>query len=298
MNPEKGFQDCPILGIGLGLRHPLLEETLAATEIIDWLEITPENYMGKGGRSRQIIEQAQELYPLVSHGVSMSIGSTDPWDEEYLTQLKKLFQKIDPPWFSDHLCYSGISGSYFNDLIPMPRTREAVAHTVKRIQQVKQTFDRPYLIENISYYVDYPQDDLPEYGFLSEIAEKSDCGLLLDVNNVFVNSQNQGFDPYKFLSNIPLERVVQIHIAGHTRYPEGIVDTHGDSVCDGVWELLEWVMKRANPCGILLERDLNLPPFEELRQELIKIRGIRDAVRANQQTQKPDHNTQEPLKCN
>jgi uncharacterized protein len=270
---QEGFKGCPILGVGLGLRHPLLDETLAASDLIDWLEFTPENYMGKGGRSHHVLDQALEIYPLVSHGVSLSIGSIDPWDELYLQQLEKLFEKVNPPWFSDHLCYSGVDGSYFNDLIPIPRTQDAVDHLVNRIRFIQNKFNRPFLIENISYYLEYPQNELDDASFLAEILEKSDCGLLLDVNNVYVNAQNKGFDPIGYLQKLPLERVVQLHIAGHTHYPEGIVDTHGNPVCDDVWDLLEWTLAHSTPCGVLLERDLNIPPFEELEAELIKIKS-------------------------
>jgi uncharacterized protein len=278
MSQTTGFQGCPILGVGLGLRGPLLEETLAATDTLDWVEVAPENYMGKGGVSWQNLERSLAMYPMISHGVTTSLGSVDPWDEDYLFQLKKLFQTMQPVWFSDHLCYGGINGSYFNDLIPLPRTQEAIDHTVKRIRFIKETFDRPFLIENISFYLEYPENELPEYAFLSEILEKSDCGLLLDVNNVYVNSLNYGWDAREFLQKIPLERVVQIHVAGHDSFPEGLVDTHGSAVCEGVWDLLEWTMQRCNPCGVMVERDQKFPPFEELLQEVVRIRGIWNAT--------------------
>lgn len=275
----KGFQDCPVLGVGFGLRRPLLEETLAAKGLINWMEIIPENHMGKGGSSWDNLERSAELYPIVTHGVTMSLGSVDPWDEAYLTELKKLFTVIDAPWFSDHLCYGGIHGAYFNDLIPIPRTQEAVDHTIKRIKFIKETFERPYLIENISFYLEYTQNQMPDHEFMTRIAEGSDCGLLLDVNNIYVNSLNHHFDPVEdFLKHIPLERVVQIHVAGHTEFPDGIVDTHGEAVCDGVWDLLEWVMKRCNPCGVLLERDQNYPSFTEIKAELTRIQSIWNAT--------------------
>ena len=281
-----GFMGCPVLGVGLGLRQSLLKGIWAATDILDWLEITPENYMGKGGRSIQTLEQAQAVYPLVSHGVNLSIGGTDAWDEGYLDSLKQLFKTVQPPWFSDHLCFSTQGNNYFNDLIPLPRTKEAVQHVVKRIQFIQNTFEQPFLIENISYYVNAPNSELPEHGFLTDILEQSNCGLLLDVNNVYVNAQNHGWDAKTFLSQIPLERVVQIHVAGHKHYPEAIVDTHGSSVCDDVWELLAWVLERTKPCGVMLERDLNIPPFEELRPELLKIRELWDTTQGAPQTHK------------
>jgi uncharacterized protein (UPF0276 family) len=281
----KGFKGLPVLGVGLGLRHPLLSETLKATDLIDWLEITPENYMGKGGRSRHYLEQAQDVYPLIPHGVSLSIGSVDPWDEDYLKHFKTLLKRIEPAWFSDHLCFSGVQGRYFNDLLPLPRTREAVDHVVKRIQFVQNRFERPFLIENISFYVDYPHNELTEAQFVSEILEQADCGLLLDVNNVFVNGHNRKENPMDFLQNIPLERVVQLHVAGHTHYPEGIVDTHGNPICTEVWDLLRWTLENSNPCGVLLERDLNLPEFEALAEELAQIHQIWDSTQMKIQTQ-------------
>ena len=274
------FKHCPVLGVGLGLRSSLLEDTLAATDLLDWLEITPENYMGRGGSSQRQLERIKAAYPLVSHGVSLSIGSVDRWDEHYLTALEALFETINPPWFSDHLCFSGIQGRYFNDLMPLPRTWEAVAHCVQRIRAIQERFERPFLVENISYYLDYPDSELSEVQFLGEILEQSDCGLLLDVNNLYVNHVNrpgQGdLEPHSFLAALPLERVVQIHVAGHNYYPEGGIDTHGSPVRDNVWELLDWTLSRCNPCGIMLERDLDIPPFAELTPELRKLRQLWD----------------------
>jgi uncharacterized protein (UPF0276 family) len=271
------------LGVGLGLRGEIFEETLAASKQIDWLEITPENYMGRGGLAQERLTRAQSAYPLVSHGVTLSLGSVDPFDEAYLKQLELLFQQINPPWFSDHLCFSGVDGTYSNDLLPLPRTAEAVNHVVKRIRYIQDRFARPVLIENISYYLDYPGQEMSEAQFLSEILEQSDCGLLLDVNNVYVNAQNHHGDATEFLSALPLERVVQLHVAGHNHYPEGIIDTHGAAVCPEVWALLTWVLQRCKPLGVLLERDLDIPPFAELLDELQQIRAIWDA------TQRPAH---------
>ncbi len=267
-----GFQGTPILGVGLGLRDCLLQETLDATDILDWLEITPENYMGKGGLSRQRLEKAMAIYPLVSHGVSLSIGSTDPWDTLYLEQLKALFEVIKPPWFSDHLTFSGINGMYFNDLIPMPRTQESVNHVAQRVKYLQDTFQIPVLIENPSFYVDYPENEMPDEVYLAQILEQADCGLLLDVNNVFVNATNHGWDARAYFDALPLNRVVQIHTAGHTEYPEGLVDTHGAPVKEAVWDLLDYVLQRCQPSGVMLERDLNIPPFSELRPEIERIK--------------------------
>lgn len=267
-----GFQGCPVLGIGLGLRRPLLEETLAATGLIDWLEFTPENFMGRGGQARRMLERVNAQYPLVSHGVSLSIGSLDPLNPAYLDDLEELFTWINPPWFSDHLCFSSIDGRYFNDLMPLPRTQEAVDHVAGRLKTLQDRFQRPVLIENISQYMNAPDDALSDADFISAILEQADCGLLLDVNNVYVNSRNHHFDPLAFLGNIPLERVVQIHVAGHHEFPEGLVDTHGAPVVDPVWDLLRWTLQRCRPCGVMLERDTSLPAFEALIPELLQIR--------------------------
>jgi uncharacterized protein (UPF0276 family) len=273
----------------LGLRRPLLEETLNATNLIDWLEFTPENFMGRGGKSRQILQQAKEKFPLISHGVSLSLGSLDPLSDAYLAELESLFADTNPAWFSDHLSFSSINGHYFNDLIPLPRTMETVRHVSDRIRAVQDRIQRPMLFENISQYMNAPSDAMTDAEFVAAIAERADCGLLLDVNNVYVNSQNHQFDPLDFLRHIPLERVVQIHVAGHHEFPEGLVDTHGAPVIDPVWDLLEWVLQRCKPCGVMLERDTDLPEFEELIPELQRIR------RLWQKTGQPDIRTEREL---
>jgi uncharacterized protein (UPF0276 family) len=268
------FKNCPTLGVGLGLRSEIFEETLAATDAIDWVEMTPENYMGRGGQALKRIEQVQTLYPIASHGVTMSVGSLDSPDEEYLSDLEALFAHINPPWFSDHLCFSGFGGSYSNDLLPLPFTKEAVQHVTARIRLLQDRFERPFLLENISYYLHQPQHEMPETVFFTEILERADCGLLLDVNNVYVNAQNHRFDAKDFLAKLPLERVVQLHVAGHNHYPDGIIDTHGEAVCPDVWELTRWTLEHCKPAAVLLERDLNIPPFEELLLELHRLRQL------------------------
>ena len=268
------LRTCPVLGVGLGLRRPLLEDTLAASDAIDWLEFTPENFMGRGGKAKQMLVRAHAAYPLVSHGVSLSLGSVDLLNEQYLRDLEELFAWVDPPWFSDHLCFSSVNGHYFNDLMPLPRTMEAVRHVVQRIQALQDHFQRPFLIENISQYMQPPGDEMSDAEFITRIVETADCGLLLDVNNVYVNSFNHQFDAIDFLRQIPLERVVQIHVAGHHHFPEGLVDTHGAPVKDAVWELLRWVMARSRPGGVMLERDTEIPPLADLLPELDMIRHI------------------------
>lgn len=271
-----GFQNCPILGVGLGFRKELVQETLAATDLLDWLEFTPENYMGPPSRALDDLKKAHSLFPLVSHGVSMSIGSVDSFNEAYLQNLEALFGIVNPPWFSDHLCFSSINETYFHDLIPLPRTKEAVSHMAGRIQYLQDRFQRPVLVENVSYYVKYPQDELSDAQFFADVLETADCGMLLDVNNVYVNSVNHQFDPRPYIEALPLERVVQIHVAGHHEFPEGLVDTHGNAVKEDVWSLLEWTMSRCKPCGVMIERDTSIPSFETLVPEIQRLREIWD----------------------
>ncbi len=280
---KTGFQHCPVLGVGLGLRTKLHRQTLAATDLLDWVEITPENYMGKGGRSRQRLNEAKGVYPLVPHGVTCSIGSTDPWDESYIKDLKQLTTEIKAPWFSDHLCFSGVDGVYFNDLIPLPRTQETVKHLAGRIKFLQDELQIPILVENISYYVEYPQNQMPDDEFTAAVVEAADCGLLLDVNNVYVNSQNHGWDAKQVFKNLPLDRVVQIHVAGHDEFSDNdntqfLVDTHGAEIKEDVWTLLDWVLSQpnCNPCGVMVERDNNIPACEDLLPEVKRLRQLWD----------------------
>jgi len=264
-----------MLGVGLGLRRSIFDETMMHRQDIDWLEIVPENHMGKGGGSQEMLEIAMEKgFPIISHGVNLSIGSTDPFNEIYLSELKALFKLIQPAWFSDHLCFSSVGGIYLNDLVPLPFTKEAVDHVVKRIKEIQSQFDIPFLIENVSYYVAFGDEEMTEAQFLAEIAERADCGLLLDVNNIYVNAQNHGYSSEDFLNNIPLERTVQIHIAGHLKQERLIVDTHGSEVCNEVFDILKTVLNRVPVKAILLERDNNIPDISELLAEIKQIRQI------------------------
>lgn len=271
----KSISQLEDLGVGIGLRNALFEETLEAREQIDWLEIVPENYMGKGGFHLDSLRQCMAHgFRLISHGVGLSIGSVDDLDAEYLRQLKVLFQVIGPPWFSDHLCFSSVDNVHLHDLLPLPFTWEAVDHVVSRIRQIQQAFDIPFLIENVSYYTQFSHQEMTEAQFISEILEQADCGLLLDVNNVYVNAQNHQEDPIAFLDQIPIERTVQIHIAGHYRDEHLVIDTHGEPVCLQVFDLLANVLNRTTVKGILLERDTNIPPMSEILEEISQIRLI------------------------
>ncbi len=268
----------PVLGIGLGLRRELAADTFEHPDRIDWLEFVPENYMGLGGRSRDVLEQALERFPLISHGVNLSIGSTDDLNADYLKSIKALLDSVDCAWWSDHLCFTSVDGVYTHDLLPVPFCREAVDHIVERVKRVQDHVGRPFLLENISFYMYMPGCELSEAQFISEILEKADCGLLLDVNNVYVNSVNLGFDPIEHLRQLPLERTVQIHVAGHKRGQEMLIDTHGAAIIQPVYELLEHVLGRTNVNAVMVERDQNFPEFAEVLEELDSIRAIAKRV--------------------
>jgi len=268
----------PNLGIGLGLRRELAAETLASRNRIDWLELVPENYMGLGGACRERLESARDKFPLVTHGINLSIGSTDDLNSEYLSKLKKLLDLIDAPWFSDHLCFTSCDGIYMHDLLPLPRSKEAVNLIAEKVKRVQGTIGRPFLLENISYYMNVPGCEMNDSQFLAEVAEKADCGLLLDVNNVYVNSLNHEFDPYQYLDQIPLERTVQIHVAGHKQGSEYVIDTHGSAVVEPVFELLQYVLERVEAKGVMLERDQNFPEFAEILSEVDRIRSINESA--------------------
>lgn len=271
----------PVLGIGLGLRRELADATFQATQI-DWVEFIPENYMNIGGAAYERLEQAKDLFPLISHGINLSIGSIDDLNHEYLRSLKLLLDRADVAWWSDHLCFASSGGVYFHDLLPLPFSREALSHVVSRIRRVQDIIDRPFLIENISYYMTMPGGEFSEAEFLSEVLEQADCGLLLDVNNVYVNSINHGFDAKEFLRKIPLERVVQIHVAGHKKTEDLVIDTHGAAIIEPVYELLRYVLAKTEVKAILLERDQNFPEFGDILIELDKIRGISKGWMAKQ----------------
>jgi uncharacterized protein len=268
----------PTIGVGLGLRREIAQETLESSEQIDWLEFVPENYMRIGGMARERLETALQLFPLISHGVNLSIGSADELNNEYLQALKELLDSTNSPWWSDHLCFTSIDKNYMHDLLPMPFNKEAVHHVAERIKRVQDYIERPFLIENISYYMNMPGCQMSDGQFLAEIVERADCGILLDVNNVYVNSMNHRFDPIEYLKQIPLERTVQMHVAGHKRMGEYVIDTHGAELVEPVYELLKYVLSKTKVNAILLERDQNFPPFAELLAELQTIKDVARSV--------------------
>lgn len=267
-------KELPTLGVGLGLRREIADDIFKNHQQIDWLEINPENYMGTGGSASMRLKLAKAAFPLVSHGLNLSIGSSDELNQQYLHDLKSLLDSINAPWWSDHLSFSSIDGRYLHDLFPLPLTREVVNHIVRRIKTVQDFIGRPFLLENISYYMHVPGSQFEESVFISEIIEKADCGLLLDVNNVYVNATNLNFDAHEYVNSLPLERVVQIHVAGHKNDSGQIIDSHGEAVIEPVFELLKYVLSKTDAKGILLERDQNFPHFSELMLELSQIRKI------------------------
>ncbi|MCP4430047.1 MAG: DUF692 domain-containing protein [Gammaproteobacteria bacterium] len=265
----------PFLGFGIGLRaehyQTILEQKPAQ---IDWLEIISENYMVDGGKPLYYLDSIRQHYPMVMHGVSMSLGSTDPLNYEYLKSLKKLIDRVQPEWFSDHLCWTGVDHKNLHDLLPLPYTEEAVKHLADRISEVQDFIGRQMLIENLSSYVTYNEDAMTEWEFLSAIAEKADCYLLLDVNNIYVSSFNHQFNPLEYLEGIPAQRVWQHHLAGHSNEGNLILDTHDADIIDPVWALYEETAKRLGPVSTMIERDGNIPELCILLQELEQARNI------------------------
>lgn len=279
-------------GVGLGLRRDLIDDVLAAlTEGrslpgVSFFEISPENYMRRGGYFPAALEQISERYRFLTHGLTLSLGAVDAFDEGYMAELRAFVEQTRAPFHSDHLCFSGSDGRMLHDLLPLPLSRAAAIHAAARIREAQDRLGLPFAIENITHYLIPGAPSLSEAEFIGEVLHRSGAKLLLDVNNVYVNAQNYGFDPIAFLRAIPLERVVQLHIAGHTRSEEDevIIDTHGADVIAPVLDLCTWVIERTGPLPVVLERDHNLPPIGALLAEVGRVeaayaRGI-DAYRA------------------
>jgi uncharacterized protein len=260
----------PNLGLGVGLRSVHFPHILAEKPQVDWFEIISENFMDSGGRPRHVLEQIAERYPVVMHGVSLSIGSTDPLNFEYLTKLKRLAAAVKPLWVSDHLCWTGVLGLNAHDLLPIPLNEETLAHVVERVRNVQDFLERPLVLENPSSYVTFARSTMSEWEFLTRMAAEADCGLLLDVNNVYVSSINHDFDPIEYVRNVPHERIVQIHLAGHTDCGKYRIDTHDDHVIDPVWELYRLAHQFTGGVSTLLEWDAKIPPFPVVHAEVLK----------------------------
>jgi uncharacterized protein len=268
----------PYLGFGLGLRPQHYEEILKGDPAVDWFEIISENYMIPGGRPLAMLEKIRARYPIVMHGVSLSIASTAPLDLDYLHSLKDLACRIEPKWISDHLCWTGVHGFNLHDLLPVPYTREALAHAAARIQRVQDFLRRPLAIENVSSYVRFEQSEMTEWEFLTGLVRRTGCWLLFDVNNVFVSAFNHGYDPLDFINGVPAANVV--HLAGHSDMGTYLVDTHDHPIRDEVWDLYRATLARIGPVSTMIERDDNIPPLEELLAELGRARAIAAEVLA------------------
>ncbi len=264
----------PHLGFGLGLRPVHYEAILAGTPAIDWFEVLTENYLVPGGRPLHKLARIRERYPVAMHGVSMSIGSTDPLDHDYLRQVRELARAIEPCWISDHLCWTGVAGRNLHDLMPLPYTSEALQHVAARIREAQDFLGRRLVIENVSSYVTYTSSSMTEWEFLRELCAAADCLLLLDVNNVHVSSVNHEFEADAFLAGLPVDRVQQIHLAGHQDHGTHLVDTHDHPVVDAVWRLYRRAIERFGPVTTMIERDADIPPLEVLVDELSAARRV------------------------
>ncbi len=262
------------LGCGAGLRPQHYPDILDQWPAVDWLEAISENYMDTGGRPLKVLKKIREHYPLALHGTSLSIGSADPLDATYLERLKKLADRVDPVIVSDHLCWSSVGGKVLHDLLPLPFTEESLSHVASRIGKVQDYLDRRILIENVSTYVTYRHSVMPEWEFLREAARRSGCGILLDLNNIYVNAKNHGFDPMEYIKNIPAELVGQFHLAGHTDMGSFLFDTHSSAVIDPVWNLYREALKIFGPVSTLIEWDEDIPPFRRLLEEVGKAKKI------------------------
>lgn len=273
----------PVSGFGLGLRtehYADFERGAATRPALDWLEIISENYLVPGGKPLHHLDRIRADFPMVMHGVSMSLGGTDALDLDYLRQLKALAARVQPAWLSDHLCWTGVDGHNLHDLLPLPMTEAALRHVAGRLAQVQDVLGRRLAIENLSSYVRFAADEMREYEFVAELLARSDALLLLDVNNVYVSAVNHGFDARAYIDAMPAERVVQIHLAGHSEQDGFLVDTHDAPVCDAVWDLYRYTLQRIGPRPTMIERDDHMPPLEELLAELDIARGIATEVAA------------------
>ncbi len=277
MNPA------PIEGFGLGLRvehYQALAGPLDPALRPQWLEIISENYLVPGGKPLHHLERLRRDYPVVMHGVSLSIGSCDPLDRDYLCALRGLAERIEPAWVSDHLCWGGVDHRRLHDLLPLPYTEASLRHLLPRIAEVQELLGRALVLENVSSYVRYAQDEMGEADFIAELLKRSGAQLLLDVNNVYVSSRNHGFDARAFIDAMPAERVCQIHLAGHEDQGELVIDTHDHPICDAVWQLYAYTLQRLGPVPTMIERDDHIPPLPELLQELDMARQLSRRVLA------------------
>jgi uncharacterized protein (UPF0276 family) len=266
-NRFNGFTD---LGVGIGLRVPHYQHILSKKPVVDWFEIISENYMVDGGRPLKVLDQICEQYQIVQHGVAMYFGTATRLGREHLKRLKTLVKRTNTPFLSDHLCWGSVDGTYTHDLLPMPYTFAAAKKTAANIREAQDYLEVPICVENVSSYAEFHASEMTEWEFLSEVVERADCGILLDVNNIYVSSQNHSFNPYDYLNGVPHDRVGQMHIAGHSKFEKYILDTHDHPVLDPVWKMYEHAIKLCGPTNTLLEWDAHIPSFDEVHAEALK----------------------------
>ncbi len=271
MTSRLGYEN---LGLGIGLRTIHFDHILKQQPAVDWFEVISENFMDSQGRPRYVLDQIAERYPIVMHGVSLSIGSTEPLDWEYLRKLKQLALAVKARWVSDHICWTGIAGINTHDLLPLPYNEGSLRHVIDRVRIVQDFLERPLVLENPSSYITFAASTLSEAEFIARLAVEADCGLLLDVNNVYVSARNHGFDAVDYLQRIPCERVVQMHLAGHTNCGTHLIDTHDGPVIDPVWNLFRLAYELTEGVSILLEWDAQIPSFPVVHNEILKARDI------------------------
>jgi uncharacterized protein (UPF0276 family) len=268
--PANRFNGNTDYGVGIGLRIPHYQHIFKNKPVVNWFEIISENFMVDGGLPLRNLDQILERYRVVQHGVSMYFGSAEPLNREHLTRLKTLVKRTKTPWLTDHLCWGSVDGRYTHDLLPMPYTFEAAKKTAQKIREARDFLEVPIAVENVSSYAEFHVSEMTEWEFLNEVVEDADCGILLDVNNIYVSSRNHNFDPFVYLQSVPAERVAQIHIAGHTKYRRLILDTHDHPVIDPVWALYARAIELCGPTATLLEWDDRIPSFNEVHREALK----------------------------
>lgn len=265
-----------VRGVGVGLRQPMADALLELRpKEIAWLEVHPENYVERGGRFPHVLARAREHWPVVTHGLTLGLGATAPFDRDYVKTLKTFLDEVGSPWHSEHLCMTGVDDVMFHDLMPLPMTTASAKLAIQRVKELRDAVEKPIAIENITFYAEPGKAGMDEASFVLEVLEGADALLLLDVNNIYVNATNFGFDPRAYVDRIPKERVVQIHMAGHLIQADGLrIDTHGEPICEDVFSLLEYALKRLGPVPVLLERDGNFPPVEVLVDEVRRLNEI------------------------
>ena len=270
------------MGTGVGLRTSHYSDVLSGRPTVSWFEVITENYLGidgrAGGKPFRVLEAVRDRFPIVFHGVSLSVGSADPLDEAYLVRLKQLAERFEPAWISDHLCWTGVRGENLHDLLPLPYTEEALSHVAERVARVQDALGRRFVLENVSSYVTFPASTMTEWEFLAELVKRTGCALLVDVNNIYVSSRNHGFDPHAFLDAIPREAVAQFHLAGHSDMGNYVIDTHDEEVCPAVWDLYRAALRRFGPVSTLIEWDAELPTYARLEEEAERARAIQREV--------------------